>query len=121
MRIRYAAASRESLEQVGALRLLPPESDRWIPAAAFGELTLKPEAPVITRRNGERVNEIRGYLQPDFLPIWVTRTVLAQLDTGALDLPPGYRVEVAGDSPGQPQEVVQLMTHVPLVATLMVS
>jgi multidrug efflux pump subunit AcrB len=121
VRIRYAAPSRESLDEVGTLKLRSPGRDGWIPAAALGELTLKPEPPSITRRNGERVNEISGYLQPEILPIEVTRSVLARLETGALDLPPGYRIEVAGDSAEQQQAVAQLLAYVPLLVTLMVA
>ena len=44
---------------------------RWKPdpAEALGEIELRPELSGITRRNGERVNEVLGFLRQGVLPI----------------------------------------------------
>ena len=44
--------------------------------------------------------------------------MLADVDAGALVLPPGYRIELAGDSAEQQRAVGQLLTYVPVLATL---
>jgi multidrug efflux pump subunit AcrB len=120
VRIRHAPASRASVDDVITLRLSAPDSETWVPAVALGELTLKPEPASITRRNGERVNEVRAFLRQGALPIEVTRVVEAQLGNGALQLPAGYRLETAGDSAEQRHAIAQLLTYAPVLATLMI-
>jgi multidrug efflux pump len=115
VRIRYAHSDRDTL------RLTVAGSDVWIPSNALGTVRLTPQLQGITRRNGERVNEINGCLRQGALPIEVTSRVLAAIDEGALALPPGYRIELAGDSAEQQRAVSQLLTYVPLLATLMVA
>lgn len=51
----------------------------------------------------------------------MTRAVSAQLAAGAIDLPPGYRIEIAGDSAEQQRAIEQLLTYVPVLATLMIA
>ncbi|MGD8956597.1 MAG: efflux RND transporter permease subunit [Chromatiaceae bacterium] len=120
VRIRYAPEQRGALDQASTLRLRIPRSDTWIPANALGQMALRPEPARITRRNGERVNHIHGFLRQGTLPIEVTRAVQSQLDAGDLSLPPGYRVELAGDSAEQQRAIGQLLAHVPVLATLMI-
>ncbi len=120
VRIRYAPEQRGPLDQTSTLRLHTPGSDTWIPATALGGMELRPEPASITRRNGERVNHIHGFLQQGTLPIEVTRAVQSRLDAGILNLPAGYRVEVAGDSAEQQQAIRQLLAYVPVLATLMI-
>ncbi|KPJ93503.1 MAG: acriflavine resistance protein B, partial [Gammaproteobacteria bacterium SG8_11] len=121
VRIRYAADNRSSTDQVSTLRLSTPGSHTWIPAVALGELKLRPELPSITRRNGERINDIYGFLRQGALPIEVTQAVLTKLHNGAIELPPGYRIEIAGDSAEQQQAIGQLLAYVPTLATLMIA
>ena len=47
--------------------------------------------------------------------------MLLELKNGAVTLPPGYRIETAGDSAEQQQAINQLLTYVPVLATLMIS
>jgi multidrug efflux pump subunit AcrB len=121
VRIRYADSDRNTLEAISTLRLSVSGGDTWIPANALGRLRLTPELQSITRRNGERVNIVNGYLRQGTLPIEITDAVLADIEAGGLALPPGYRIELAGDSAEQQRAVVQLLTYVPLLATLMVA
>lgn len=122
IRIRYRASSRDSLDEVASLRLSTATAGNpWVSAAAFGELTLRPELAGITRYDGERVNEIHAFLRQGALPIEVTRAVQARLAEGAVELPPGYRIETAGDSAEQRQAVSQLLAYAPVLAMLMLS
>ncbi len=121
VRVRHAQGARTSLDEVSTLRLSVAGSDTWIPTVALGELALKPELASITRRNGERVNEILGFLRQGALPIEVTRAVMAKLDDGVMELPAGYRIEIAGDSAEQQRAINQLLTYAPVLATLMIA
>ena len=104
VRIRYANVDRNTVDAISTLRLNVAGSDTWIPASALGTVRLAPALQGITRRNGERVNEVSAYLRQGALPIEITNAVLADVDAGALVLPPGYRIELAGDSAEQRRE-----------------
>ena len=92
-----------------------------MPASALGEIALKPALQAITRRNGERVNEIQGFLSQGVLPIEVTSAVQQRIDEGAIELPPGYRIQLAGDSAEQQRAIAQLLTYAPVLAALMIA
>lgn len=93
----------------------------WIPAAALGPLELLPEAPSITRRDGERVNIIEAWLTADALPIEVTAQLRTEVERQGLVLPVGYRLEFAGDSEEQGEAIALLLAYAPLLAAMMVA
>jgi multidrug efflux pump subunit AcrB len=121
VRIRYSADERSNVDTLATLRLQSSNDAGWVPAEALGEFALKPELAEIYRRNGERVNEVLGFLRQGALPIEVTRAINARLDANGLDLPPGYRLETAGDSAEQQNAVGQLLTYVPVLGVLMIA
>jgi multidrug efflux pump subunit AcrB len=96
VRIRYADAARNSPDAISTLRLNTGEGGTWLPASALGDLRLAPELRGITRRNGERVNEISAYLRQGALPIEVTRAVLGRSRPG----PSPCRRATASKPPG---------------------
>ncbi|WP_462322045.1 efflux RND transporter permease subunit [Halochromatium sp.] len=93
----------------------------WIPAAALGPLELIPEAPSITRRDGERVNIIEAWLTADALPIEVTAQLRTAIEREGLVLPAGYRLEFAGDSEEQGEAIALLLAYAPLLGAMMVA
>lgn len=93
----------------------------WIPAAALGPLELIPEAPSITRRDGQRVNIIEAWLTADALPIEVTEQLRTEIEREGLILPPGYRLEFAGDSEEQGEAIALLLAYAPLLGAMMVA
>ncbi len=125
VRIRLGNADRGSLEHFGSFRFMPRAKEGqgldWVPAETLGRFEMRPEAGVITRRDGERVNKVLGYTDPGVLPIEVTRAVLQRLNEQGFELAPGYRLEIAGDSEEQGRAVGQLATYLPVLALLMVA
>ena len=124
VRIRYGNEERGSLQRISSMNLVSTRTrgdSAWIPVTTLGEVTLKPELAGITHRNGERVNHVRGYLTRSVLPIDASRAVLERLDRSEFALPPGYRLEVGGDSEEQRRAVGSLMTYLPVLAVLMVA
>ncbi len=121
VRIRYDISDRDSVADISTLRLSAGGQAEWIPVNALGSLRLAPELQGITRRNGERVNTISGYLQQGALPIEVTGAVTQAIAEGDFELPAGYRIELAGDSAEQSRAVAQLLTYAPVLATLMIA
>jgi multidrug efflux pump len=125
VRVRLAHGEQDDPARAATLLLVGQdpatgESIR-LPAEALGALRLQPAVPAISRRNGERVNRIDAWLRPDALPIEVTRAVLDRVENGELLLPPGYRLEVAGDSEQSGEAIGQLLAYAPLLGTLMVA
>ncbi len=124
VRIRYGRSERGSLDRIGSINLVSRETaaqQLWIPARAIGEFRIRPELASITRRNGERVNKVLGWVDQGALPIDVTNDILEQLAGEGLELPQGYRLEIAGDREEQGRAVQQLMTYVPVLVALMIA
>ena len=121
VRIRYDNAVRSSLADIASMPLLPAGAERWVPADALGSMQVEPEAASITRRNGERVNIVHGWVVPGALPIEVSNRVLARLDAAGFSLPPGYRLELEGDSDAQRDAVAKLTTYLPVLLMLMLA
>lgn len=120
VRLRFDDQQRSSLERMASLNLVTPTAG-WLPAEALGEMRLRPERGEISRRNGERVNKILGYITADALPIEVTKAVLQSAAEQGVEMPPGYRLEISGDSEEQGRAVSQLMTYLPVLVLLMVA
>ncbi|MEE4300792.1 MAG: efflux RND transporter permease subunit, partial [Pseudomonadales bacterium] len=120
VRVRYAPEAREDLARIAALSLQGDAED-WIPANALGSVTLRPQLPAITRRNGERINEVLAFLRPGALPIEVAARIDARIAAGELELASGYRVQAAGDSAEQQSAVSRLLTYLPVLGVLMLA
>jgi multidrug efflux pump subunit AcrB len=126
VRVRLPDAGRSDPERMASHRLVGagPAADggpRLIPAEALGELRLAPQVSAISRRNGERVNTVQAWIRPEALPIEVSARLQDRIEAGALELPPGYRLEVAGDSEESAEAVGQLLAYAPLLGALMVA
>jgi multidrug efflux pump subunit AcrB len=120
VRVRYAPEVRRDLTQVAATDFVAGDG-RFVPLASLGELALKPETPAIPRIDAERVNVIEGYPREGVLPIDVTNAVLDRLDSEGFELPPGYRLEVAGEAEESGEATANLAAFAPVIATLMVA
>ncbi|MFK7885517.1 MAG: efflux RND transporter permease subunit [Gammaproteobacteria bacterium] len=121
VRIRYARDERDSLAAISATRLVTPLSRDWIPIWALGELKLVPEAAGITRYNGQRVNNILGYLRADALALDVTNQILDLLEEENFTLPNGYTLEAAGDTEAQQDAFGSLLIYLPILMMLMIT
>lgn len=119
VRIRYADDVRGSVADIASMPLLA--GDRSIPADTLGAVELQPESGAITRRNGQRVNTIYGWVRPGALPIEITNAILWKLDEEGFRLPPGYSLELEGDSDAQQDAVGNLMLYLPILLLLMVA
>jgi len=82
----------------------PPE----IPLSSLARVELVPVASGVYRRNGERVNEVQGYLAPFEIPSRALAEFRRRLADSELVLPPGYRLEFGGEEEGSGQAQGQL-------------
>ena len=125
VRVRVGAADRGNLDSIGAINLIGSGvgDDRFpgIPLSALGEIALSPALGGISRRNGERVNIVRGYIQANTLPETALTAFSERLAADPLALPPGYRVEFGGETAERDDAVGNLMASVGPLMVLMVA
>ncbi len=88
---------------------------RSMPIEALGNITLCPERAVITRFNGQRVNELQAFLPVGQLPSLVLKQLSQRLTPEKLDLPFGYRFEFGGEVAERAAAVSSLVSYVPSV------
>ena len=120
VQVRYPAAWRDHGEALGDLLLMGTAGGDGIPLASVATLGMEPAWSSIQRRNGERVQVIRGYLEADTLPA-IAMAELERLLEDALILPPGYRLETGGEAAERDEAVTRLLGSVLMLVTLMIA
>lgn len=120
VRVRFPAKTRNAVASIEDLRLVGSSGDR-VPLRAIGDLELRPETGTITRRNGERMNSVRGYAEIGSLPIDITNEVVDSLEADGFSLPPGYRLELGGEAENQGDAVGNLLLYLPVIVTLTIA
>jgi multidrug efflux pump subunit AcrB len=93
------------LPAIGAGQMVP-----GVPLSALARIELEPAASGVYRRNGERVNEVQGFLAPYLLAAPALAHFRARLSEQGLQLPPGYRLEFGGEEEGSGQAQGQLLS-----------
>jgi len=121
VRVRRPDASRADLAALADLDFTAPGAASPVPISALGRFELVPERGAIARRNGLRTNTVQGYPVAGALPIDITREVLARLEAGGFELPPGYRLSIAGDAEQSSEATGNLAVFAPLIAILMMA
>jgi len=117
VRVRYPDANRDALQDLAGALVVT--RDGWLPVEALGEVRLEPELDAITRRNGQRYNDVLGFIRHGQLAIDVSRAVLARVAESGFEIPPGYRLEIAGDTDEQGKAIRLLTTYLPVLGILM--
>jgi multidrug efflux pump len=124
IRIRIPDHQRGDLAQISAIPLVSQhlaQQNRWLPVSAVGEFELKPSIAGITRINGERVNKVEGFLVPGATAIDASTALQKKLAERSFDLPPGYRLVMAGDADEQKEALGLLGTYAPVLLVLMLT
>ncbi len=118
--VRLERAERNTVDGLESMLLSGP-GGQSIPVSGLGQFELRPEASLISRRNGIRTNKILGYLARDVLAIDVTNAVLAKLEEQDFTVPAGYKLAVGGDSAEASNAFGGLFTYLPILVMLMVA
>ena len=124
VRVRIPQHQRSDLQALAALPLLSPslaERQEWVPVSAFGDFELKPGVAAITRKNGERVNIVEGFLLPDIAAVDASKALQQKLAETGFELPRGYRMKMAGDADEQQAALGSLATFAPVLGVLMIT
>jgi len=121
--IRYRDADRKVVDNLAALPLTTQAGDihPGVPLERFGTMVLEPAASAIDHYQGRRVNIIQGFLVPFVLPASAQREISARLQSDAIGLPPGYRIEYGGESEQRNESVTGLINTFMLFLILMIA
>ncbi len=89
------------------------------PISALGDIELNPEAAIITRIDGQRVNAVRAFTEPYALPAPIFADFEKRLAESGFELPPGYSLSVGGESENRTQAMGNLLgAAVPLILVM---
>ncbi len=126
VRVRAPDAVRSDLGRIADQRVVgtrpravTAEGVPGVPLSSLGRLDLMPEVSVIPRRDGRRVNTARAYLEPYTLIAVSLADFERRLAASGFELPPGYEIELGGESEQRGEAVGNLMLFaVPLLLTM---
>ncbi|MEQ8654766.1 MAG: efflux RND transporter permease subunit [Kiloniellales bacterium] len=129
VRARLSTSARDSSQEIGNLDLVAPAGSALsqsgaypgVPLSALGDSRLVPAESAISRKDGERINTVQGFLLRDVLPEEALKNFRALLAANPLALPPGYRIEWGGDSDERAETVQNLAASAGLIAVLSVA
>ncbi|MEP4890465.1 MAG: efflux RND transporter permease subunit [Aliiglaciecola sp.] len=124
IRIRLPESQRNNLETLNAIPLLTnslTNQQRWVPASALGEFRFTSSIAGITRKNGERVNIVEGYLMPNAPAVDASKLLEVKLAESGFELPKGYRIRIAGDADEQQEALGLLAAYAPVLLVLMIT
>jgi len=129
VRVRTGDTGRGSVDAIASLDLSTglgggQQADQQfagIPIDALGELKLVPSETAIHRRNGERINTIQGFVERNVLPEQALQIVQQRIADSGLSLPPGYRLELGGDSDARDETLRNLLGPLGLIIALTVA
>ncbi|MEH6577128.1 MAG: efflux RND transporter permease subunit [Amphritea sp.] len=121
VRVRVANDQRQDLQDLTNLSLTRPGSQSNIPLSALAETELRPSRGAIPRRNGIRVNVIEGYIRAGVLPATVLKEFSERLNAEGFTLPPGYRMEIGGESAERNKAVGKLLANVGIIFILLIT
>lgn len=129
VRVRLGAGLRGDPVAIGDMPILPPGAAAYAATGAFpavalstlGTLVLEPSESTITRRNGERVNNVQAFLMPGVLPATALAQAMARMAQAGTPLPAGVRLETGGDSDARDTVVRSLLAPLGLIITLSIA
>jgi multidrug efflux pump subunit AcrB len=124
VRVRVSNQNRDQLQSIASLEILGNHSAPQranIPLSTVTDFELVPEMAVISRRNGKRMNTIKGYIQADALASTVLDELRQNLDAGNFRVPPGYTLEFGGEEEERDSAVAGLIASFGVLTILMLS
>ncbi len=116
VRVRLDDAFRAELSSLRSLEPMPS-----VTVAQLGELELRSEPGVITRRNKRRLNTVQGFVQSGVLPSKALENFRDLLKDSDFELPPGYELAYGGEAAERDQAVGNLLASAGLLGVLMVA
>ena len=129
VRVRLTDTVRGNLGTISDLPIVLPNGPALaaqgifpaVPLSELAQAEIEPAESVITRRNGERMNTVQGFIVADVLPEEALQMVLSGLDERGFALPQGYRIELGGDSDARSNTVGNLLASIGIIVTLTIA
>jgi len=98
----------------------PSANGLGTPLSALGEVRLSPDAAVITRRNGVRVNTVQAFLEPYALPAPALEEAQRRVEAAGFSVPAGYELTFGGEAEASGDAITNLAAlAVPLIIIIM--
>lgn len=122
IRVRVTGSSRSDLGRVATVDLIGRTANGTAtrtPLSALAEMSLTPERSAIPHFNSERMNEVKAYITAGTLPAEVQGRFETRLAASGFALPPGYRLEFAGEGAKRNDAIGGLMSNVAVLLVLM--
>ncbi|MBD0337093.1 MAG: efflux RND transporter permease subunit, partial [Cyanobacteria bacterium Co-bin13] len=117
VRVRVPNQQRGDLNSIASLEMVSPQGR--VPLDAIATLSLEPDLAVVTRREGQRVNTVQGFITAGALPDTVLKQFKDQLQDNSFELPPGYRLEYGGEADARGEAIGNLLSTVSVLTILM--
>ncbi len=129
VRVRMGAANRSTLDILRATDVVGPDAQaraaagEWpgVPLTTLGTLKIEPTETPIFRRDGERINTVQGFVHRSVLPEEALKKVLKRIEDKGISMPPGYRLELGGDSDARSDVIRNLLSSVGLIVSLTIA
>ena len=129
VRVRFGDHVRSDMDRIRDVVILPPSSPALaasgtqpgVPLSAIADIRLVPQESAIERRDGERVNTVQAFLAPDVLPEEALALAQTALEEAGFALPPGYALQIGGDSDARSDVVTNLLAPMGLIVTLSIA
>jgi len=124
VRVRVGNAERADAAFISTFDVIAPGAgDGYVgvPLSALGEVAVVPSDSAIHRRNGGRTNTVQGFVQYGVLPEEALAKVRTALEAENFILPPGYRLELGGDSDARAETLNNMLSPIGLIVTLTIA
>ncbi|MEM8635023.1 MAG: efflux RND transporter permease subunit [Pseudomonadota bacterium] len=116
VRVLASERRRAELSDLRSKTIGAGPGDLGTPISALGDVRLEPDTAVITRRDGERINNIQAFLEPYTLPAPSLGAYRNLLDESDFDMPPGYEVTFGGEAEASGDAMSSLLAlAIPLI------
>ena len=94
--------------------------DNSIALGSLGDFKLAADPGAIIRHDGQRVNEIKAYIQAGVLPSHVLSQIKARLENSNLRLSGDTRIEIGGEAEKRSAAISTLAANLVLIISLMI-
>ncbi len=129
VRVRVGSATRGDMGAIANFPIVSPAgpqiaADGHYPGIALSSLArarLEPSEGTVVRHNGERMNAVQAFIVEGVLPEEALRAATRELDAQGFTLPPGYRMELGGDSEARSTTMDDLLRSAGIVVTLSIA
>ncbi len=122
--VRLAAQDRQVQSRYAQLSLPLRNSGgqmESVPLSSLGTIKVMPGKSPILRQDSERLNTVQGFIRRGVLPEEVLKKMVVELEADPIELPPGYRLQVGGDSDARSETTGNLMSSIGLIVALTVA